>query len=99
MSTQVETVKGPPPASKYDRLVQKQLEQTSSRLRRLDLLKMTLVLAVAVMAYAVLMLALDRWLELPSLVRLGLFALFAVGTLAYLGWQLRSLFLLRVNPY
>src|SRR5947209_9879987 len=97
MAAPVETAKSP--SAKYDKVILRQLQQTGSRVRRMDLLVTALVAATACLAYAVLMLSLDLWLELAPAARLGAFVVFAVALGGYLGVRLHRLLFLSVNPY
>ncbi|MGL6074285.1 MAG: hypothetical protein ACRC8S_09000 [Fimbriiglobus sp.] len=75
-----------------------ELQAAAKRLRSADLLNGILILAVVTLSYTLVAVVLDRWLELPGLVRLaGL-----VGFVSIVGWVIWSRVIrpirLQVNP-
>lgn len=89
------------PASvpKYEVVFEEQLGRAIGRVRLLDLLAASLGLAGIVLVYALLLIFLDRWLELSAGARQALFVvLFLIGA-AYVGAFVAWQFLRPVNPY
>ncbi len=76
-----------PAASKYDDAVRTTLDDTGRKIRANDALTGGLIVAAVALAYAVAVVLLDRWLDLPAWSRqLGLVGLLAV--LGAAGWYL-----------
>ncbi|HJT78493.1 MAG TPA: DUF4175 family protein, partial [Gemmataceae bacterium] len=89
----------PAPGSKYDAVVEAQLARARARLRTLDLTVALLGLAGGTLAYALGMVLLDRWLELPPLARQVAFLVYAVAALTYIALTVVRPLCRRINPY
>src|SRR5262249_30368170 len=96
----IDQMKGKPAAvPKYEAVFEEQLGRAISRIRLLDLFAVLLGLAAIVLVYALLLIFLDRWLELSASARQALFVvLFLIGG-TYLGLFIAWQFLRRVNPF
>ncbi len=88
----------PSPASKYETFVEEQLARARNRIRLLDLAAAGLGFLIVTLGYGLLMVVLDRLLELPSLVRQAAFGLYLVGAVVYVGFTLGRVLLRRINP-
>jgi hypothetical protein len=98
MATEQMQVK-PAAVPKYEAVFEQQIGRAVGRIRLLDVLAAVLGLSAIALLYALLMLTLDRWLELSAPVRQTMFVLFLLSAGVYLAvfvfWPLcRS-----VNPY
>src|SRR5262249_30453066 len=85
--------------SKYDAVVERQLERARGRIRTLDVTVGLLGLLAGTLAYALVAMALDHWLQLPSLTRQAAFAVYLLTALAYAGWAVGLPLTRRLNPY
>lgn len=85
------------PSHKHETFVEQQLTRTRKRIRALDVGSSLLGFLVVTLAYALIMAMLDRWLELPTALRLAPFFayLFAAG---YFLCQTGIRLYRRVNP-
>ncbi len=88
----------PSPASKYETFVEEQLARARHRIRLLDLAAAGLGFLIVTLGYGLLMVVLDRLLELPSLVRQAAFGLYLVGAVVYVGFALGRVLFRRINP-
>ena len=97
MATVREPVK--PSANRYEQFVRQELSRAVRRVRFLDLARAGLGLLVATMAYGLVMILLDKWLNLPLGVRQAALALYGTFAIAY-GWFVLLRPIRRaVNPY
>ncbi len=87
------------PASKYDAMVEAQLARARGRLRTLDLTVGLLALAGGTLAYALGMVLLDRWLQLPPLARQAALLVYVVAASAYVALGIVRPLCRRINPY
>jgi hypothetical protein len=89
------------PASipKYEAVFEQQLGRTVGRIRFLDVAAALLGLAAATLLYALIVIALDRWLVLSSAARQTALVLYLLAALAYLGFFLVRPMFRPVNPY
>lgn len=87
------------PRSKYDTVVEQQLDRVRNRIRTLDVTVGLLGFVAGTLIYALVLAALDRWLELSSLTRQLAFAGYALAALAYLAWAVVLPLTRRLNPY
>lgn len=88
----------PSPVSKYETFVEEQLARARNRIRLLDLAAAGLGFLIVTLGYGLLMVVLDRLLELSSLIRQAAFGVYLVGAVAYLGFVVSRVLLRRVNP-
>lgn len=85
--------------AKYDTYVENQLARAGGRVRAVDVVTAVLFFGIAFLAYTLIVVALDYWLRLPSLVRTVMLSAFAAGILLYLGIQAFTFLHRRINPY
>jgi hypothetical protein len=88
----------PRPAAKYDTFVEEQLTKVRGRVRALDAGKITLLLLIITLGYALGMAVADRAWTLPAGFRLGAFLIYLVIALGLVGWIVLCL-ARRINPY
>jgi hypothetical protein len=89
----------PAAVPKYEAMFEQQLGRAIGRIRLLDLFAALLGLVAIVLIYALLLIFLDRWMELSAGARQAMFVvLFLIGGI-YLGVFVAWQFLRRVNPY
>src|SRR6516164_10956143 len=86
-------------AGRYDTFVAAQLARAQRRVRALDLTAALLGFAAGTLAYAVLMVLLDRQFVLSLSARKTALFVYALGAAAYLGWAVLRPLRRRVNPY
>jgi hypothetical protein len=87
------------PASRYDAVVEAQLARARGRLRALDLTVGFLGLVGGTLAYALGMVLLDRWLQLPPLARQGALLVYLLAALVYVALGIVRPLCRRINPY
>jgi collagen type III alpha len=86
---------------KYDRYIESQLHRTRRQVKGVDIASSLMLLAVASLAYLMLVALADHWLVTGGLgfaSRVAAFGLLAAGMLAFLALRLGPLLLRRVNP-
>src|SRR5262245_47535492 len=88
-----------PVRTKHDAAVEAHLRQAEQRIRFLDVTVALLGWVLGTLGFAVVMVALDRWLELSSLVRQLTFAAFLFASGVYLTFALFLPLWRRINPY
>lgn len=95
------TARPPNPSgqTRHEAVVEGQLRRARQRIRLLDITSATLGLAVAALAYGLVLSILDSWLLLPGWCRQTAFAGFGLLVLAYLGGAVIPPLFRRVNPY
>src|SRR5262249_48050190 len=98
MATDLHPAK-PESLPKYEAFVDKQLARARGRIRALDLASAALGFVILTLAYGLLMVLLDRALQLAPLARQAAFGLYLAGALAYLGVMVVWPLCRRVNPY
>src|ERR1700680_2775972 len=98
MATDLEQKPRSSPAARYDTFVEEQLTKVRGRVRALDAGKVTLLLLIVTLAYALGMAVVDRALELPAGFRLGAFLTYLVVEAGLVGWILLCL-ARRINPF
>lgn len=99
MASQLEQTRGKTSAAKMDRFVTDRLRLATLRVRRHDLLAQSLLLLTALALYALTMVVMDGWLDLPSELRLASFALCGAGGAGFLLYMIWQYFGRRINPY
>lgn len=85
--------------SKNEAFVEQQLQRARTRIRLLDSTSALLGLCVGTLVFCLGMMLLDRWLELPSLVRQWAFLGYLLVSMLYLGVALVWPLCKNVNPY
>jgi collagen type III alpha len=98
MATDTAKVK-PIPVSKAEAFVGEQLARAERRIRLLDLTTALLGFLAGTLAYTVLMVLIDRSLQLSSGLRQLSFFLYLGGAAFYLGWTVVLPLTRRINPY
>jgi len=99
------TVQPPPAASsaaappKHELFVEEQLRHARRRIRNLDLLAASLGFLVGTLVYGLGMILLDRWLNLPSLIRQVALGVYVVGAAAYILFAMVRPLMRQINPY
>src|SRR5262245_1261681 len=83
----------------HESFVEAQIAHARGRIRAFDLGVTVLVLTVGVLGFAVGMVLLDRWLQLPDLVRQVALVGFVLASAGYAAWALSRPFRREVNPY
>ncbi len=86
-------------AGRYDTFVAGQLARAERRIRALDLTAALLGFAAGTLAYAVVMVLVDRQFLLSLSARKAVLFLYALGAGAYLWWAVLRPLRRRVNPY
>src|SRR5687767_12743827 len=86
-------------ANKHDAFIEAQLARAQGRIRTLDLTAALLGFVGLTLAYAALMVLLDRWLVLPPATRQATFLLYLLGAAVYLAVAVVRPLRWRVNPY
>lgn len=99
MATVHEKPRPAPRPSRYDAVVERNIERARARIRTLDLTVGLLGFLAGTLGFAVVMAILDRWLDLPSLVRQLAFGGYLVAALGYLVWAVVLPLTRRLNPY
>ncbi|HMF16799.1 MAG TPA: hypothetical protein VKE98_06295, partial [Gemmataceae bacterium] len=98
MATDLEQKPRPSAAAKYDTYVEEKLTKVRGRVRALDAGRITLLLIIVTLGYALGMAIVDRALQLPAAVRLGAFLTYLVVAGGLVAWILVCLSR-RINPY
>src|SRR5947209_8105800 len=101
MATELEQKPAPaaptaPP--KHENFVEQELAKVRGRIRSLDAGGFFLLFLIATLGYGLILVLVDRALELSTAVRFGTF-IFYLGVSAYLLTQVGLCFWRRVNPY
>src|SRR5262245_49426314 len=99
MEQAMATVQEPRSARRAEQFVQQELARAVRRVRLLELTRAALGLVIAVMAYGLTMMLLDRWLNLPQAVRQITFVGFGLFVLGYIWFVLLGPIRRAVNPY
>src|SRR5262245_30231413 len=99
MATQQETQAKPASLRKHEAFVEQQLARTCGKVRSLDLAAAGLLFLSLTLLYALAVLGLDLWLDLPLVARLGALVGYGVFVLAYGIGLVLLLLRRRVNPY
>ncbi len=89
----------PSSGPKYEAVFEQQLGRAVGRVRFLDVTAALLGWGAAALLYALVLMGLDRWLEITAFTRQVLFILFLLGSGIYLGLFLVRPLFRRVNPY
>src|SRR5262245_272481 len=84
---------------KHEAYVEKQLGLARRRIRMLDLAAAALGFFILTLGYALVMVLLDRAVQLPSGARQLAFGGYLLAALGYLGWAVVLPLLRQVNPY
>lgn len=84
---------------KHDAYVEKQLGRARGRIRALDLAGAGLGFVILTLAYALLMVVLDKSIQLPLEARQVAFWGYVAGAIGYLTWTVGRPLLRQVNPY
>lgn len=84
---------------KHEVYVEKQLGRARGRIRALDLALAALAFVILTLAYALVMVVLDRAVQLPLGARQVAFWTYLLGAGSYLGWAVVWPLLRQVNPY
>src|SRR5262245_64156248 len=89
------------PASlpRYEAVFEQQLRRAVGRVRFLDVTAALLGLGAATLLYALVVIALDRWLVLSAGARQAALILYLVAACAYIGLLVVRPLARRVNPY
>src|SRR5262249_15204349 len=85
--------------SKHEAFVEAQLGRALGRIRTFDLLAGVFVFLIASLLYGLLLIGLDAWLQLPSLLRQVAFALYCLAAVAYVASVIVKQLRWRLNPY
>lgn len=88
-----------PVPAKHEAFVEAQLGRALGRIRTFDFLAGVFVFLIASLVYGLGLIALDAWLQLPSLIRQIAFALYFVAAIAYVASLVVKQIRWRLNPY
>jgi hypothetical protein len=88
-----------PAAPKYEAVVERHLGRALARIRLLDVAVAVLLVAAATLVYALVMILLDRALDLSATARQLAFLGYVLGVVAFLGFAVVWPLCRRINPY
>src|SRR2546429_7929485 len=98
VATELQQNPAPAAPPKHENYVEQELAKVRGRIRSLDAGGFFLLFLIATLGYALVLVLVDRALELSTAVRVGTFV-FYLGLAAYLLVQVSLCFWRRVNPY
>jgi hypothetical protein len=89
----------PPAPVKHEAFLETQLRRALGRVRMFDLLGSVFTFLIVSLVYGLTLIALDAWLELPSLIRQIAFGVYFIAAAVYVSSAVVKQVRWRVNPY